>query len=404
VNTLRPEYTLAADGTFTEFAIRQDAPEAHPVQRDHRIAIGLYDRTPGGLVRRRRVETDVSGERTVVAELAGESRPDLVLVNDDDLTYAKVRLDPHSAQTLLTSIGEFTESLPAALCWAAAWDMCRDGELAARDYVRLVTTGINSISDISVAQTLLRQSDLALRRYADPAWRETGLGIAAAALRGLLDRAEPGSDFQLAYAEAFISVARSPEDLALLAGLLDGSQTVAGLTVDTEMRWRLLHRLVSRGAADPSEIEAELARDATDAGERQAASCRAGIPTAAAKEAAWDQLTSGTLPNAMFRAVLGGFADLDQLALLTPFDERYFEVVPVAWKDWSGDMARWFVSFAYPLSDSPAVLKATGDMIAQEGLAPGLVRLLAEGRDAAYRALRCQERDRQAAAAAEGSG
>src|SRR5215472_6552613 len=144
VNTLRPEYTLAADGTFAEFAIRQEAPEAHPVLRDHRIAIGLYDRTAAGLVRRRRVETDVCGERTVVAELNGESRPDLVLVNDDDLTYAKIRLDPHSMDTLLASIGTFTESLPAALCWAAAWDMCRDGELAARDYVRLVLAGIES--------------------------------------------------------------------------------------------------------------------------------------------------------------------------------------------------------------------------------------------------------------------
>ena len=143
VNTLRPEFKLAADGTFAEFAVRQEAPETHPVLRDHRIAIGLYDRTTAGLVRRRRVETDISGERTVVAALAGEPRPDLVLINDDDLTYAKIRLDPHSTATLTTSIGEFTETLPAALCWAAAWDMCRDAELPAREYIRLVLGGID---------------------------------------------------------------------------------------------------------------------------------------------------------------------------------------------------------------------------------------------------------------------
>jgi len=396
VNTLRPEYTLAGDGTFTEFAIRQEAPEAHPVLRDHRIAIGLYDRTPAGLVRRRRVETDVSGERTVVTELAGETRPDLVLINDDDLTYAKIRLDPHSMATLLASIGEFTDSLPAALCWAAAWDMCRDGELAARDYVRLVMSGIAPITDISVTQTLLRQADVALRRYADPAWRETGLGYVAAALRGLLDRAEPGSDVQLAYAEAFASVAISPDDLALLAGLLDGTATVDGLSVDTELRWQLLQRLVSRGAAGEPEIEAELARDATDAGERQAATCRASVPSAAAKEAAWAQITSGTLPNAMFRAVLAGFEDPDQPALLAPFDERYFEVVSDIWRDWSSDMARWFVSYAYPITDSPAVIAATSDLIAKTDPPPGMLRLLVEGRDGVRRALRCQERDRQA--------
>jgi aminopeptidase N len=395
VNTLHPEFTLAGDGTFTEFAIRQDAPEAHPVLRDHRIAIGLYDRTPAGLVRRRRVETDVSGERTVVAELAGETRPDLVLVNDDDLTYAKVRLDPHSMDTLLASINEFTESLPAALCWAAAWDMCRDGELAARDYVRLVMTGIASVTDIGVTQTLLRQADVALRRYADPAWRETGLGYVATALRVLLDRAEPGSDVQLAYAEAFASVAISPGDLALLAGLLDGAATVDGLSVGTELRWQLLQRLVSRGAAGEPAIEAELARDATDAGERQAATCRASVPSAAAKQAAWDQILSGTLPNAMFRAVLAGFQDPDQLALLAPYNERYFEVVPTVWRDWPSDMARWFVAYAYPMTDSPAVIEATSDLIARTD-PPGLVRLLIEGRDGVRRALRCQERDRQA--------
>jgi aminopeptidase N len=404
VNTLRPEYTLAGDGTFAEFAIKQEAPEAHPVLRDHRIAIGLYDRSPGGLVRRRQVETDISGERTVVPELAGENRPDLVLINDDDLTYAKIRLDPHSLDTLLASIGEFAEPLPAALCWAAAWDMCRDSELAARDYVRLVMTGITSITDLSVTQTLLRQADVALRRYADPAWRETGLGFVAGALRGLLERAEPGSDIQLAYAEAFISMATSSADLALLAGLLDGTASVDGLAVDTEMRWRLLRRLVSRGAAGAAEIEAELARDATDAGARRAAACRAAIPTAAAKQAAWELITSGTLTNATFRAALGGFEDPDQPALLAPYEERYFAVLPDVWRDWSSDMARWFVSVAYPMNDSPSVIAATSDFIARADPPPGLVRLLVEGRDTVRRALRCQERDRQAGAAADGSG
>jgi aminopeptidase N len=396
VNTLRPEYALAPDGTFTEFAIKQEAPEAHPVLRDHRIAIGLYDRGPGGLVRRRRVETDISGERTVVPALAGQARPDLVLINDDDLTYAKIRLDPHSTQTLLSSIGEFTESLPAALCWAAAWDMCRDGELAARDYVRMVMTGIPSITDLSVTQTLLRQSDVAIRRYADPAWRETGLAFASGALRGPLEQAQPGSDLQLAYAEGFASVAISPDDLALLAGLLDGTASVDGLTVDTEMRWRLLQRLVSRGAAGPAEIEAELARDATDAGERQAATCRASLPTAQAKQAAWEQLISGTLTNATFRAVLSGFNDPDQRALLEPYTDRYFEVVSQVWHDWTSDMARWFVSYAYPMADTPAVIAATTDLIARTDPPAGLVRLLTEGRDGVRRALHCQETDREA--------
>src|SRR5215813_14547863 len=396
VNTLRPEYAIDSGGRFTAFAILQEASPSHPVLRDHRIAIGLYDRTPGGLVRRLRVETDVSGERTDIGALAGEQRPDLVLVNDDDLTYAKIRLDEHSLATLMTSIGEFTESLPAALCWAAAWDMCRDAELAARDYVRLVLAGVSSVTDISVIQTLLRQASAALRRYADPAWRPAGLELAAGALRELLERAEPGSDAQLAYVQAFTGMATSPADLALLAGLLDGSAPIDGLTVDTELRWRLLRRLISRGAGGEAEIEAELARDATDAGARRAAACRAAIPEPAAKEAAWQQIVSGTLPNAVFRAVLDGFADPDQSGLLEPYQRRYFEVVGGIWRDWGSDMAQWFVANAYPVADSRAVVEATDDLIARTSPPAALRRLLIEGRDGLERALRCQERDRQA--------
>ena len=396
VNTLRPEFATDGQGRFTGFAIRQEASPSHPVLRDHRIAIGLYDRTDRGLVRRLRVESDIAGERTTVGALAGEPRPDLVLVNDDDLTYAKIRLDEHSLATLMTGIGEFTQSLPAALCWAATWDMCRDAELAARDYLRLVLGGAGSVTDISVVQTLLRQASAALRRYTDPAWRRAGLELAAGALRGLLERAEPGSDAQLAYAQAFAGVAVSPGDLALLAGLLDGSGQIDGLAVDTELRWQLLRRLASRGAAGEAEIEAELARDATDAGARRAATCQAAIPEPAAKEAAWQRIVSGTLPNALFRATLDGFADPDQLDLLRPYQERYFEVVPGIWRDWGSDMAQWFVANAYPMADTRQVIEATDALVSRTDPPAALRRLLMEGRDAVERALRCQERDRQA--------
>ena len=163
--------------------------------------------------------------------------------------------------------------------------MCRDAEMPARDYVRLVLSGVDAIEDISVVQSVLRYAATAARRYADPSWRNTGLEQIADALRELLQHAAPGSDHQLAYAQAFIGVATARDDLALLAGLLDGSRSIDGLAVDTELRWHLLHRLVSRGAAGPAEIDAELARDATDAGARHAATCRASIPDAGARRA-----------------------------------------------------------------------------------------------------------------------
>jgi aminopeptidase N len=396
VNTLRPDYSCDDEDRFTTFAVVQEAAASHPVLRAHRIAIGLYDRDGARLVRRRRVEADIAGARTEIPELAGERRADLVLVNDDDLTYAKIRLDARSLSTLTSGTGDFADSLPAALCLATAWDMCRDAELPARDYVSLVLSGADSIADISVLQAVLAQASAAVRRFADPAWRSGGLELLATGLRDRAREAEPGSDRQLAYARALILVATTLADLALLAGLLAGSVVIEGLAIDTEFRWMLLRRLVSRGAAGHAEIETELDRDRTDAGERHAAACRAAIPDPAAKEEAWAQIVSGELPNAVFRATLDGFTDPDHdhAELLEPYGPRFFDEVGRAWRDWGADMAQWFAENAYPRDMiTPAALAAADDYIARSDPPAVLHRILTEGRDDVARALRCQQRD-----------
>jgi aminopeptidase N len=272
--------------------------------------------------------------------------------------------------------------------------MCRDAEMAARHYVQLVSSGVDHAEDISVVQTLLRQAATALRRFTDPAWRPRGANEAAGTLLGLAERAAPGSDRQLAYVQAFAILASSRSDLALLSGLLDGSAYMDSLVVDTELRWRLLHRLCSQGAAGPAEIDAELRRDSTDAGERRAATCRAAIPEPEAKEAAWQAIISGTLPNAAFRATLNGFNDPDQAELLAPYATRYFDVVGDIWANWSSDMAQWFTTNAYPLSQiSEHTVSLTDDYLDRTDPPAGLRRLLLENRDSIQRALRCQVRD-----------
>jgi aminopeptidase N len=396
VNTLRPSFEVDADGRFASFAVVQEAAATHPTLRSHRIGIGFYVITDAGLTRTRRIEVDVAGERTELPELIGAERPDLVLVNDDDLTYAKIRLDEHSLATLVSSIGQFTDPLPATLCWVAAWDMCRDAEMAARDYVRLVMSGVSSVADIGVAQTLLRQADTAVRRFTDQAWRRDGLTLMGSSLRPLLQAADPGSDRQLAYLRSFSKVATSAEDLALIGGLLDGSVVLDGLAVDTDLRWRLLGQLVSRGVLGPDAIEAELATDPTDAGERNAATCRALIPTEAAKQAAWELLTSGELTIAMFRAVLYGFVDMDHAELTEPYREAYFGAIGDVWRDWPSTMAQDFVSQLFHLCALSAQTVAATDAYLSAGSVPtALGRLLGEGRDDVLRCMRCQERDRQ---------
>jgi aminopeptidase N len=395
VNTLRPSYSVDASGRFTSFSVLQSAAPSHPTLRSHRIAIGLYSLTDDGLVRVSSVETDVAGDWTPVPELVGAERPDLVLINDDDLTYAKIRLDPHSLRTVVQSIGSFTSSLPAALVWAATWDMVRDAEMAARDYVRLVLGGVDSVKDISVVQTLLRQASQAARQYADPSWRADGLAFIASSLRSLLAAAAPGSDHQLAYVRAFAAVASSAADLELLAGLLDGGTGLDGLAVDTDLRWALLRRLVSRGARGEEAIDAELSRDATDAGERHAAACRAAIPTLSAKRETWETLTDGKLTIAMFRATIIGFVDPDQPSLVQPYRPEYFAVLGKVWQEWSSAMAQDFVAYGYTMgaADDTTIAATDAFLSAPEQPPASLRRLLVEGRDEVVRAQRNQARD-----------
>ncbi|MBE1530284.1 aminopeptidase N [Actinomadura algeriensis] len=397
VNTLRPHYEVDQDGNFASFAVLQEAKADYPTLRSHRVAIGLYDRTPEGIVRRERVELDVRGARTEVPELAGRKRPDLVLVNDDDLTYAKVRLDDHSLSTLVDGIGDIKEGLPRALCWSAAWDMTRDAEMATRDYVRLVAKGIRGVTDISVTQTLLRQARLAVQQYADPAWRDEGLALLADTLSELAREAEPGSDFQLAYVQAFAGSAVTDAHLSFVRGLLDGSRKLDGLTVDTDLRWTLLRRLVVTGKAGQSEIDAEHERDRTAAGERHAAACTAAIPSADAKAAAWERIVSGDLPNAVYRATLGGFVEPDQADLLVPYVDRYFAEVGRVWKEWSSDMSQTFAENAYPfLVIEQSTIDRTEAYIEENTPPAALVRLLSEGRDGVARALRARAQDASA--------
>jgi aminopeptidase N len=401
INVLRPEISVGADGTVTSFAVRQEAPalpagaKGEAVLRPHRIAIGAYDLQDGRLVRTRRIELDVDGELTEVPELTGVQRPDVILLNDDDLSYAKVRMDEQSLATVRDHLGDFTESLPRALVWASAWDMTRDGELATRDYLELVLHGIGKETDIGVVQSLHRQVKLALDLYADPARRDDALARWTAATLEHLTAAAPGSDHQLAWARAFAATARTPEQLDVLQGLLDGTRTFEGLQVDTDLRWALLARLAATGRASDEAIDAELVRDPTSAGEEHAAAARAARPTAEAKAEVWASAVEGDkLPNAVQEAVIGGFVQADQRELLAPYTERYFAAVKDVWESRSHEMAQQIVVGLYPaLQVSQATLDATDAWLAEQDPAPALRRLVTEARAGVERALKAQAVD-----------
>ncbi|MFD8015083.1 aminopeptidase N [Streptomyces sp. NPDC058955] len=407
INILRPEIETDENGSITAFAVRQEAPalpagaKGEAVLRPHRIAIGFYDLDAAGkLVRTERLELDIeAAELTAVPALIGKSRPAVVLLNDDDLSYAKVRLDEVSLQNVTAHLGDFAESLPRALCWASAWDMTRDGELATRDYLELVLSGIAKESDIGVVQSLQGQVKAALDLYAAPEWRPEGLARWGAFALEQLRAAEAGGDHQLAWARAFAATARTDADLDLLAGLLDGGEVVEGLAVDAELRWSFVQRLAATGRFDEPEIAAELERDRTAAGERHAATARAARPTEAAKAEAWAAVVEDDkLANAVQEAVIGGFVQTDQRELLAPYTEKYFASIKRVSETRSHEMIQQIVVGLYPtLQVSQETLDATDAWIAANDPVPALRRLVTESRAGVERALKARAADAAAA-------
>ncbi|HEX8771307.1 MAG TPA: aminopeptidase N, partial [Acidimicrobiales bacterium] len=334
VNTLRATVEQGEDGRFESLAILQEANPEWPTLRSHRIAVGLYNRTEDGIVRAERIELDVSGPRTEAPEAVGLPRPDLLIINDDDLAYAKVRLDDRSITTLSNSLSEIRDSLARSLCWASTWDMVRDGELATRRFVKLVLDHAATEPDDNVLARLLGQALAAVDVYGDPSNRSAARRLLAERARDELGRAEPESDRQLVWSRHFFSAAESEADLSFARALLDGEEEVRGLAVDTDLRWQIVSLLSSRGADDGGAlIESELERDPTDIGERRAEACRAARPTPEAKAAAWDRLVTGDSSLAVQRSLTTGFGQWGQEELVRPYVEPYFGSLRQWWDD-----------------------------------------------------------------------
>jgi aminopeptidase N len=395
INTLRPDLVIGDDGRYVRVTVRQEAPEDHPTLRTHRIRIGLYDVDNGKLMRRDQVELDVSGERTDVAQLVGQPAADLLLLNDDDLTYAKIRLDERSLSVVVSHIDGLDAPLARGLCWSATWDQVRDAEMPARDFLALVLRGLPTESDINLVTTGLLRAAGALSFYASPGWAPAGWAALAARAQEVLAGAEPGSGRQLAWARAYTAAARTPEELAVLRGWLDGVGVPDGLVVHADLRWSLVQALVANGAAGEDVIDAELASDATATGQRHAATARALLPTPGAKARAWDELVGDPAPpNWRHRALLQGFWHPAQLALTEPWVDQFHAAAADVWARRDGEQAREFLLMAYPPHHvSERTLAASDAWLADESHPAPARRLMAEGRDSVARALAARARD-----------
>jgi len=394
VNTLRSA-SGEEGGRYTSVAILQEGQPGHDTLRSHRVAVGLYDLGDGGLARRRRVELDVAGHRTEVADLAGEPVPDLLLVNDDDLAYAKVRLDARSLATVEAHLGALADPLARNLCWASAWDMVRDAELAAGRWVALVAAHAPGEGDDATLQRLTARAATALDAYGDPARRGAGRARLAGVARRGLEAAAPGGDRQLIWARFLVEVGDGPRAEAFARALLDGSAEVAGLVVDTDLRWHVVAALAAAGADDGgTAVRAEQERDPTDIGRRRAAAALASRPVASAKEDGWSEATAEGASLAAVRAVGGGLWQYGQDGLLRPYAARYLEALAGWWAGRRREEALALARALFPstLVDRDTVAAVTG-RLADPSLPDPLRRVLLEGRDDLERSLRARAAD-----------
>ncbi|NLA64655.1 MAG: aminopeptidase N, partial [Leucobacter sp.] len=396
VNTLRPAFELAADGNYARFAVEQTAVADYPTLRPHRIAVGLYTLQNGRLQRTTRVEIDIDGPLSEVPELVGVAQPDLLLLNDDDLTYAKIRLDERSLSTAAEHLGSFESSLARSLVWGTLWDQTRDGELPASRYVDTVLQHIHTESNSTVLRTLIQQLLLSASSYVAPAKRAATLERVADALWQLSVDAEPGSDLQFQFVKAFAQSASTGEQLDMVLQILEEKTTLDGLDIDTDLGWELLISLAAGGRATAEEIAAALADDRTASGQQSAAHARASLPTGTDKEAAWRSVFDAAgLPNAIVRATGLGFLRAHDLTLLEPYVGRFFDQLLDVWQTRSHAIVEEIVDGFYPAPLANAALRdATAAWLDdRQDAPPALRRMIVEHLAGVERALAAQATD-----------
>ena len=393
VNTLRPELVIDSD-TYTSVAIKQEAPLI-PVGsqelRPHRLAIALYDVDGDAIKLRTSVELDVAGALTVVPEFAGEKVADLLLINDRDLSYAKIRFDSRSMATLKTHLGKVSDPLTRALCWAAAWDMHRDGEISSSDFLDIAFAGLPGESDDAVVNITLSQMYTSVEAYTKDASRIEMRRKLANGINALLQSATPGSDLQMLYARAFAQNAVTPEHFLAVRGLLNGS--APGFIIDADQRWFFIIALAERGAIEGSELDAERERDNTTSGNCFYETAVAAAPTQEAKDYAWNKIINEDIQTSVRSALVAGFQRPIQSELLANYVDRYFDLIIGVWEAKSYEGAAKIVSGLYPTwVVTQSTIDKTAKWLDTTGAnSPAVLRkLVIEARDGLVRALKVQ--------------
>ena len=396
VNTLYPEVVVDAAGAITDFQIRQSAPKEWPTLRPHRLAVGFYEPDESGALQRVwRSELDIDGELSAVTEAIGRARPALILINDDDLAYAKIRLDEHSRATAVDSLAAVANPLARALMWGSLWDSTRDGETPPQEFIELVLGNIAQETESTTIRTALGQVALVARNFCSPRRRGDVLADLGSRVWTLAQAAGAGTDAQFQLVKAFAQLASTQEHSTTLQSLRQGTLSLPGLTIDTDLSWELLSGLALCGGATAEEIEAALAADNTSNGQQAAARARALLPSTADKRAVFDQLvTTDDTPNAIVRALTLGYDLVNDQSALEPLVDDYFSMLEPMWNSRTYKIAEYLAEGLYPgsLVSAELVEKSRAWLDSHPGI-PALRRIVEENLAGVERALRVQAVD-----------
>ncbi len=393
VNTLEALFEIG-DGRIDSASVVQTAPAGHPTLRPHHLRVGLFNLEAGSLRLRAAFDAEIEGATTALPQLVGRPAPDLVLVNHDDLTYAKVKLDARSLETVRLHLRDIDDPLARAVLWGALWDMARDAHVPARDFVTVSLDHIGAETDAPTVEALISRIESAIANFSAPSNRPALRAALAGAARQRMTTSPHGGDLQLLWLHALISSARESLDVAWVHGLLDGTTTVNGLQTDFAIRWAAVSALAEIGMAGDELIEREVARDPTDEGRRYAAMARASRPDASAKQDAWRAVMLDAEPSlVMKRWIARGFHRVDQREILKPFVKPFFESLMPVWESHDSEEAISIITYMYPRAVlSHEVVEATDEAL-QRDLSDPLRRALLESQDSVRRALHAQAFD-----------
>ena len=397
VNTLRPVIAVEGD-SYKSIAIKQEAP-LMPVGstelRPHRLHVALFDIAGDKLARRTSVELDVAGALTEVTELAGQKVADLVLINDKDQTYAKLRFDDRSITTMRSHLPDLDESLSRGLIWASLWDSCRDGELSTTDYVAIALNALKDESDISIVAATYMQFETAIWAYSNPAKQDALRNQIADATAAMLATAAPGSDHQMQFAKAFANNAITPAHYEKIKAILGGSEN--GLVLDADLRWYVFLCGVKRGVFGRAEIEAESAKDKTAHGKQYTAYAYAAMPTKEAKIEAFNSITQDNLSNTIHSYMCRGFNENIHHEILADFVDLYFDAILKVWETKGFEIAETTATLLFPtwvISDETITKAQHWLDVTGKDASHALRRAVTEGRDAMSRALKARNADK----------